>query len=176
MRPARGSRGRSVRQNFRGKQFPMKDNGPSGTRVVTHRGEGSGQHFLEEAAKRKPGKESLGRAPRLSQPRRSAFGYGFAARGKVGNLMRGGRLGRVKPILLRIKTLRTPRVETASRSPASSRGKAHWPILRLAEEGRNPWRGQSPGEQRAGCRPNNPASGGGSAIGLRPWSRAALTG
>ena len=51
MQPARGSRGRSVRQNFRGKQFLKKDNGPSGIRVVTHREEGSGQHFLHNSRK-----------------------------------------------------------------------------------------------------------------------------
>jgi hypothetical protein len=36
MQPVRGSKGRSVRQNFPGKQFRRKDNGPSGIRVVTH--------------------------------------------------------------------------------------------------------------------------------------------
>jgi len=57
--------------------------------------------------------------------------------------MRGGRLGRVKPIFLRMKTLWAPRAETASRFAASPRGKAHWPI------GAGRRRGESPGEGEA---------------------------
>jgi hypothetical protein len=70
----------------------------------------------------------------------------------VGNLKRGGRLGRVKPILLRMKTLRAPRAGTVSRHGESSRGKAHWPI--------GAWRrrGESPGEAEA-QESNAPAAG-----------------
>jgi hypothetical protein len=55
MPPARGSRGRSVREPFRGKQFLRKDNGPSGIRVVTHRGTREGVATLSEG--RESGRE-----------------------------------------------------------------------------------------------------------------------
>jgi hypothetical protein len=61
----------------------------------------------------------------------------------VGNLMRGGRLGRAKPILPRIETLRAPWAETASRVTVSPRGKAHWPICAWRR------RGETPGEAEA---------------------------
>ena len=51
MRPVRRSRGRSVRQNFRRKQFQRRDNGHSVNRVVTHPEGGARAAFSEQQLK-----------------------------------------------------------------------------------------------------------------------------
>jgi len=66
------------------------------------------------------------------------------AEDKVRNLMRGGRLGRAKPICLRMKTLRdTALRDSESQRGKLKRGKAHRP--------NRAWRKQSesPGEGKA---------------------------
>jgi hypothetical protein len=63
MSPARRSRGRSVRQNFRREQFRKKGNGQSGTRMVTHprgktRADISGKYPQGENRGRKAGQNN----------------------------------------------------------------------------------------------------------------------